>query len=121
MAKLRAARDEGNKLNLELESAESAYKHALDGYDQIMFAAVANHTNVDFVSRATVPVKAAAPNKPKLFFMCLAAALGLAIFVPLIYEMFFNRRLRCRDDVERDFNIVVLAELKAAPALASPS
>jgi hypothetical protein len=35
--------------------------------------------------------------------------------------MFFNRRLRCRDDVERDFNIVVLAELKAAPALASPS
>jgi uncharacterized protein involved in exopolysaccharide biosynthesis len=121
VAKLREARDEGNKLNLELESAESAYKHALDGYDQIMFAAVANHTNVDFVSRATVPVKAAAPNKPKLFMMCFAMALGLAIFIPLIYEMFFNRRLRCRDDVERDFNIVVLAELTVAPALASPS
>jgi len=30
--------DEGTKYELELESAQSVYKRALDGYDQIMFA-----------------------------------------------------------------------------------
>jgi polysaccharide biosynthesis transport protein len=28
----------------------------------------------------------------------------------LAYEILVNRRLRCRDDVERDFGIPVLAE-----------
>jgi polysaccharide biosynthesis transport protein len=50
--KLRQAQDEGSKLVLELESAKSVYKQALDGFDQIMFQAVASHTNVSVVSRA---------------------------------------------------------------------
>jgi succinoglycan biosynthesis transport protein ExoP len=118
VADLRQSQDEGSKLVLELESAKSVYKHALDGFDQIMFQAVANHTNVSVVSRAVPPLKASKPNKVKLMLMALVAGLGLGLVVPLTYEMFFDRRLRCRDDMEREFGITVLAQLDAVPALA---
>ena len=118
VADLRQSQDEGSKLVLELESAKSVYKHALDGFDQIMFQAVANHTNVSIVSRAVAPLKASKPNKVKLMLMALVAGLGLGVVAPLAYEMFFDRRLRCRDDMEREFGITVLAQLDAVPALA---
>jgi succinoglycan biosynthesis transport protein ExoP len=116
--KLRQAQDEGSKLVLELESAKSVYKQALDGFDQIMFQAVATHANVSVVSRAVPPLRASKPNKNKLMLMALAAGLGLGVGIPLGYGLIFARRLRCRDDVERDFGIAVLAQLEAVPALA---
>jgi polysaccharide biosynthesis transport protein len=116
--KLRQAQDEGSKLVLELESAKSVYKQALDGFDQIMFQAVASHTNVSVVNRAIPPLRASKPNKIKLMLGVLALGLGLAVGVPLAYGLFVARRLRCRDDMERDFGIAVLAQLEAVPALA---
>ena len=116
--KLRQGQDEGSKLVLELESAKSVYKHALDGFDQIMFQAVANHTNVSVVSRAVPPLRASKPNKIKLMMVALAVGLGIGVGVPLGYGLIFARRLRCRDDVERDFGIAVLAQLEAVPTLA---
>lgn len=118
VANLRAAQDEGGKLVLELDSAKSVYKQALDGFDQIMFQAVANHTNVSVVSRAVAPLRASKPNKLKLMIGALALALGLGVGVPFGYAMALDRRLRCRDDVERDFGIAVLAQLEAVPRLA---
>jgi polysaccharide biosynthesis transport protein len=118
VVKLRQAQDEGSKLVLELESAKSVYKQALDGFDQIMFQAVASHANVSVVNRAVPPLRASKPNKIKLMFMALAAGLGLGVGIPLGYGLIFARRLRCRDDVERDFGIAVLAQLEAVPALA---
>jgi polysaccharide biosynthesis transport protein len=115
---LREAQDEGSKLLLELESAKSVYKHALDGFDQIMFQAVANYANVSLVSRAVAPFRSSKPNKVKLMLMTLLAAVGLGVVVPFAYELFIDRRLRCRDDMERDFGIAVLAQLDAVPALA---
>jgi uncharacterized protein involved in exopolysaccharide biosynthesis len=108
--KVRQMQDSGAKQLLELESAQSVYKRALDGYDQVLFASTGGYTNIDFVSRATPPAR---PSKPKvgiaLFLACLAGgALGFA--VPLAYEL-LNRRVRCRDDVERDHGIPVLIEL----------
>jgi len=114
-AKVLAARklqDEGAKYQLELESAQSVYKRALDGYDQIMFASSGHYTNVSFVSRATPPLKA---SKPKTIVnVLLAFVVGgfIGIAGPLVYEL-FNRRVRCRDDLERDFGIPVLVELDA--------
>ena len=115
---LREAQDEGSKLLLELESAKSVYKHALDGFDQIMFQAVANRANVSIVSHAVAPLRASKPNKLKLLLMTLLGGIGLGVCVPLGYELFLDRRLRCRDDMERDFGIPVLAELESVPALA---
>ncbi len=101
--------DEGAKYLLELESSQAVYKRALEGYDQVMFASAGHFTNVSFISRATPPVK---PSKPKiltgLILGCMAAfALGLGL--PLGYEL-FNRRVRCRDDLERHHGIPVLVE-----------
>jgi len=119
--KLRQFQDEGAKLILELESAQSVYKHALDGFDQIMFSAVANHTNVSVVSRAVPPLRASKPNKIKLILMALLAGIGIGVAAPAAYELFLHRRIRCRDDMERGFGIPVLAELDAAPSLARVS
>ncbi len=113
---LRQLQGDGAKLQLELESAQAVYKRALDGYDQIMFASVGNYTNVTFVSRATPPLKASKPNKLKLLAVGAIFGLGLGLLIPFGYELFVNRRVRCRDDIERDFGIPVLALFDAIPA-----
>ena len=106
----RKIRDEGSKLVLELESAQAVYKRALDGYDQIMFASAGKNTNVSFVSRATPPVKSSKPNKMKLLAMGVMAGLFLGVALPAAYEILIMRRIRCRDDFERDLRVPVLAE-----------
>lgn len=109
--KVRQLQDSGAKQLLELASAESVYKRALEGYDQILFASTGGYTNVDFVSRATPPPR---PSKPKIGLALVLAALlgiGLGLAVPLCYELLLNRRVRCRDDVERDHGVPVLIEL----------
>ena len=121
VSRIKAAQADGNKLLLELDSAKAVYKQALDGFDQIMFQAVANHQNVSVVTRAIPPLLPSKSNKMKLMLAALAAAVGLGVGVPLGYGLFIARRLRCRDDMERDFGIAVLAQLKAVPALAQPS
>jgi succinoglycan biosynthesis transport protein ExoP len=118
VTKLRQAQDEGSKLVLELDSARSVYKHALDGFDQIMFQAVASHTNVSVVNRAAPPLRASKPNKIKLMVVVIIAGLGIGVGAPLGHGLFFARRLRCRDDMERDFGIAVLAQLESVPSLA---
>jgi succinoglycan biosynthesis transport protein ExoP len=101
---VRKMQDEGQKLQLELESAHTVYKRALDGYDQVMFA------SASVVSRAKPPVESSKPNKVLLLIIGTIVGVLLGIVGPLAYEVLFNRRLRCRDDVERDFGIPVLAE-----------
>jgi protein tyrosine kinase modulator len=114
--KLRQLQDEGQKLELELESAQSVYKRALDGYDQIMFASVDHSTDVSLVSRAIPPIKSSKPNKLKLLLASAFAALLMSLALPMGYELLLNRRLRCRDDIERAFGIPVLAEFSAISA-----
>jgi succinoglycan biosynthesis transport protein ExoP len=114
---MRRLQDEGAKYVVELESAQSVYKRALDGYDEIMFAAGGHTTNVTFVSRAVPPLKAAKPNKVAIFLMSIVGGLGLGLVLPTLYELFFQRRVRCADDLERAFAIPVLVELSEIPSL----
>ena len=102
--------DEGMKFELELESAQSVYKRALDGYDQIMFASGGHVANISVVSRAVPPQKAAKPNKFKLLILGVMGGIAVGVLAPLIYELLINRRIRCRDDFERDFDLPVLME-----------
>lgn len=111
----RAVQDQSAKLVLELQSAQATYKRALDGYDQIVFASAGNYTDVSLVSRADPPVKADKPNKLKLLLVGIVMSLGLGVAGPFAYELFLNRRLRCRDDLERHFGIPVLAQLDPIP------
>jgi succinoglycan biosynthesis transport protein ExoP len=102
--------DEGMKFELELESAQSVYKRALDGYDQIMFASGGHVANISVVSRAVPPQKAAKPNKFKLLIVGVMGGIAVGVLAPLIYELLISRRIRCRDDFERDFDLPVLME-----------
>lgn len=106
----RAAQDAGEKLMLEQRLAEEAYAQALRGLDAVEFASEGNYQDVELVSRAEPPVTAAKPNKLKLFAAALAASFALALGGPFAYELLLNRRIRCRDDLERGFRIVTLAE-----------
>ena len=108
---LRQQQDEGQRLQLELESAQTVYKRALDGYDQIMFA------SSSVVTRAKAPIIAAKPPKVLLAIAGVFAGILLGVLGPLLYELFFNRRLRCRDDMERDFGLPVLAEFDRIASL----
>jgi uncharacterized protein involved in exopolysaccharide biosynthesis len=110
----RKFRDEGAKYALELESAQAVYKRALDGYDQIMFASTGHLANVNVASKARPPVKADKPNVIKNMLFGAVAGLLLALAAPFLYEL-LDRRLRCRDDIERDFGIAVLTEFTAIP------
>lgn len=108
--KRRRVQDQGTKLLLELESAEATYKRALDGYPQIEFASSGSFSDVALISSATPPVQATKPHKMKYFLACCILSFGLAFGVPFGYELLLNRRLRCRDDLERHFGIPVLAQ-----------
>jgi protein tyrosine kinase modulator len=110
LLKIRELQDEGQKLQLELESAQTVYKRALDGYDQIMFA------SSSMVGRATPPLEASKPNKILLLSVGALLAALFGLLGPLCYELWFNRRLHCRDDIERDLGLPVLAELDRIPA-----
>jgi uncharacterized protein involved in exopolysaccharide biosynthesis len=102
--------DEGTKYVLELESAQSVYKRALEGYDQIMFASGGNANKMNMVSRAVPPQRATKPNKFKLFIMGIFAAIFLGVAAPVAYELILDRRIRCPDDFERGFAVPVLME-----------
>lgn len=106
--------DEAAKYILELESAQAVYKRALDGYDQIMFASGGHYTNVSFVSRAIPPVKASKPKILTGLILAFMAAGILGLGAPLAIEL-FNRRVRCRDDLERHHGIPVLVEFGTLP------
>ena len=110
--------DEAAKYSLELESAQTVYKRALDGYDQIMFASGRHHTNVNLVSRATPPLTAAKPRVLAGYALGAVAALLLGLGIPLAYEL-FNRRVRCRDDLERHQGVPVLVEFGRLPMRAT--
>lgn len=106
----RALLDQAKKLLVELASAEDTYRRALDNEAAQGFAASAADANVTLVSYADPPVKSEKPNKMKLFLMASMGALGAGLGLPFLYELLLNRRLRCRDDFERNFGVPVLAQ-----------
>jgi capsular polysaccharide biosynthesis protein len=83
-----------------------------------MFASGGQYTNTSMVSRATPPVRAGTPKVLSGALLGAIAAALLGLGIPLGYE-FFNRRVRCRDDLERQHGIPVLAEFGRMTAAAA--
>ena len=99
----------------EYQVANEAYANALRSKDQVEFAKTGDYKDVTKVSDAVPPVKSSKPNKKKLFLMALVLSFGLAVGGPFAYELLLDRRIRCRDDLERSFRIVMLAEFGKMP------
>ena len=112
--KVREIQDQGAKFTLELASAQAVYKKALDGHDQVMFASNGSYRNVDLVSRATPPPRPTRPRTALALAMVFVVAIGLGLALPFCWEL-LDRRVRCRDDLERDLGIPVLIELGPSP------
>ena len=111
---VREFQDQAAKFQLELASAQAVYKRALDGNDQVLFASAGAYRNVDFVSRATPPSRASKPRVAIFLLLACVMGGGLGLALPFGYEL-LHRRVRTRDDLERDLGIPVLIEW-GAPA-----
>lgn len=113
--KIRELQERTAGYQLELASAQAVYKRALDGFDQVAFAAHSRYNNVSVESRAAKPLRPSRPNvlKYSALGIMLGGFLGLAL--PLLFEL-VNRRVRCRDDLESDHGIPVLMEFDALAA-----
>lgn len=107
----RSHQDESAALLQELESATKVYQSALDAFEQAQLGTQLAASNVTLASRATPPSRA---KGNRLQQVLLATGLGffLAAIGSLVYEL-FNRRIRCREDLERDLGTHVLVELRA--------
>lgn len=109
--------DVAAKYLLELDSSKLAYKRALDDYDRIRFASAGHYRNISTISRAVPPVLATKPRMLTGLVLCVFAAGVLGFGLPLAFEL-LNRRVRCRDDIERQYGIPVLAEFSRLPSRA---
>jgi succinoglycan biosynthesis transport protein ExoP len=116
----RIVSDEGQNLLSELKTASDNYSAARRGLDQVQFASAGDYKDVTLVSRAEPPIRATKPNKMKMFLAAFVLSFGLAVGGPFAYELLLDRRIRSRDDLERGFRIVTLAQFgsvaKARPA-----
>lgn len=82
------------------------------------FIAGGLYANVSLISHATPPVNA---GKPKILTGIMLGGLAAGILglgLPLGYEL-LNRRVRCRDDLERHHGIPVLVEFGGLPKRAT--
>lgn len=81
-------------------------------------ASRSQYANVTIVNRATPPGKAVKPKILTVLALGAIAAFLLGFGLPLGYEL-FNRRVRCRDDLERHHGVPVLVEFGTLPMIRS--
>ena len=109
-----AERDEAAQLRLTLESAQTVYRRALEGYDAVVFAAETDRKNIEMASPAAPPVEPLGGARWRLAALGVVCSLGLALLVPLLAEL-ASRRVRTAFDLERDHGLPVLGELAGTP------
>ncbi|WP_293369524.1 hypothetical protein [Nevskia sp.] len=107
--------EEGQKIRLELESAQSTYRRAFEKFDEISRSSASTYNNLKIVSRATPPTKASSRRTRTTLIMAMVLGGGAGVVLPLAWGLLF-RRVRCRDDLERDYGIPVIVEFNAIPA-----
>lgn len=106
----RRLRDEGARYKIELDAAEKVYNAALASYDRILIGGESRYTNASIVSSAIPPLLHSKPKLRVNIVLSLLAGLFLGVASAMSREL-LARRVRCREDLERDLGVTVLAEL----------
>ncbi len=102
--------DEASTLVRRLESAEKIYNSALERYDDVLLGSRSQYTNVTIVNRASPPLLHSSPKTRINAILALFAGGFLGLSIASILEL-RDRRVRCREDIERELGLPVLAEL----------
>lgn len=102
--------DEGAIYQREFDTAKKIYENTLELFDQIELGSQSRYSNVSQIGEAQQPPS---HSKPKTTINAIVGLVGgflLGVISALFLEL-LNRRVRCREDVERDMDMQVLAEL----------
>ncbi|MFM2286946.1 MAG: hypothetical protein RL684_89 [Pseudomonadota bacterium] len=113
LLRVRRVQDQSAKLFLDLDSARTAYKGALEEYNRTQIASRGQYSNVSVLSHAEQPVRPTSPKSMKLLALAVVGGGLASLVLPFVYDMFFRRRVRCRDDVQKSLRLPLLAELPA--------
>lgn len=105
-----AQADEAAMLVRRLQSAEKLYNAALERYERILLGSRSGYTNVRIVNRASAPLLPASPKTRVNAVLGVIAGGLLGLALALVLEL-IKRRVRCREDVERELGWPVLAEI----------
>lgn len=108
--------EEGRKLKLEFDTAQANYRRAFEKFDEISRSSASSYNNLKIVSRATPPTRASSRRTRTTLLMALVIGAFAGLVLPLAWGFVF-RRVRCRDDIERDFGTPVLVEFDSIPAI----
>jgi uncharacterized protein involved in exopolysaccharide biosynthesis len=111
LLRVRRVQDQSAKLFLDLESARTAYKAALEEYNRTQVASRGQYSNVNILARAEQPVRPTSPKSMKLLALAVFAGGLASLALPFVQDIFFRRRVRCRDDVQKSLRVPLLAEL----------
>lgn len=102
--------DEGANYQRALQSAETLHSAALNRYDELVLSSNSRYSNVSIISPATPPLKHSSPQVRVNAILGLFFGGFIGVATAILAEL-RRRRVRCRDDIERDLGIPVLAEL----------
>jgi len=110
ITELRQKQAEAASYERSLDAAQEIYNKALSNADQVLFDAGGASGNVTLSSRATPPQKASSPKTRQNVMLGFVFGAGFGTGLALLLGL-LDRRVRCVDDVEREFGIPVLVEL----------
>ena len=111
----RQLKEEQEKFKVDLELAQTAYRKALDSYEQISRDSNSKYNGINLISRAVPPAQAVGSRTRVGLIIALLAGAFASVVAAFVWG-FVDRRVRCRDDIERDYGIPVIVEFKAIPA-----
>jgi len=110
----RENKEEREKYRVNLELAQTAYRKALDSYEQITRDNSSKYNGINLISRATPPTQATGKRTRVSLIIGMIAGIFVGIGAAFLWGM-IDRRVRCRDDIERDYGIPVIVEFGLIP------
>jgi uncharacterized protein involved in exopolysaccharide biosynthesis len=108
--RIRKLQDEAAVLNQKIDIAKQLYNKSLADFEPIQRTAQSRYNNTSLVAPASVPNKHIKPILTVNIILGTVVGLFISIFAFLFVEL-LNRKVRHKDDFERDLGIPLLAHL----------